>query len=271
MKKIKADCHIHTKISPDSKEPLIEICKSAYEKGLTSIVVTNHFEYYTGKQNGSKGWGIEYIENSLQEINECKKEFKDNLEILFGVEFGQAHYWPEEVKKLLKTYSFDYIIGSIHKIEDVDLKYGDYAKENIEKQNKLYLDLLYAMASRGEYDCLGHFDLVKRYAANHNEKIDLMKNYERDIENILKIVIERGKGIEVNTSGLRQASKELMPSIGIIELYKKLGGKIITIGSDAHKKEDVGSEIDSITALLKQLGFNELAIFKKRQPYFYGV
>lgn len=271
MKSIKADCHIHTCVSPDSKTSLKAICESACRHGLDSIVVTNHFEYYTGKENKKINMGISFIDNSLKEINECKVEFGAKLEILFGMEMGQVHYWPEDVKNIIKSYAFDYLIGSIHKIEDVDLKHGDYSKENIEKQNLDYLNLLYDMAANGEYDCIGHFDLVKRYAAGYNVKINLMERYKKEIEDILKVVIERGKGIEINTSGLRQLSGEFMPSIEIIKLYKELGGSVITVGSDAHTKEDVGAGIDESIDLLRKIGFKQIAIYRGRKPYFYDI
>ncbi|MBC2582632.1 histidinol-phosphatase HisJ family protein [Clostridium sp. DJ247] len=271
MKIMKADCHIHTCVSPDSDASLKEICRSACEHGLDSIIVTNHFEYYIGKEDGKRSMSISFIEDSLKEINECKVEFAEKLEVLFGMEMGQVHYWPDHVKSIVKSYPFDYLIGSIHKIEDVDLKYGDYSKENIEKLNRLYLDLLYDMALKGEYDCVGHFDLVKRYAANQNQKNNLMERYEENIGDILKVVIERGKGIEINTSGLRQLAGESMPSIDVIRLYKKLGGHIITIGSDAHIKEDVGAGIDDSVNLLKELGFKQIAVYRGRKPYFYDI
>lgn len=271
MKNIKADCHIHTHISPDSKERLKAICENAFKIGLNSIVVTNHFEYFLGNKYGKRRMDISFIENSLKEVTECKVEFEGKLEVLFGMEMGQVHYWPEDVKKLIESYPFDYLIGSIHKIEDIDLKYGDYSKENIEKQNIRYLDLLYSMVKYGEYDCVGHFDLVKRYAANHHQEINLMDQYEDKIREIFQVVIKRGKGIEINISGLRQLSGEFMPSIGIIELYKNLGGHIITIGSDAHTAKEVGCGLNESIKLLKKLGFNKIAVYRGRKPYFYDI
>lgn len=268
MKNIKLDCHIHTHISPDSKASLEEICKSALKKNIGSIIITNHFEYYTGKKDGKLSMDMDCIDDSLREIDEYRTNLKGKLEVLFGMEIGQIQYWPKHVKNITKSYPLDYIIGSIHKLEDIDLKYGDYSCENREKQNMSYLDLLHDLAENGDYDCVGHFDLVKRYAPY---KLNLMEKYETKIKNILKIIIRRGKGIEINTSGLRQSCKETMPSSSIIELYKNLGGNIITIGSDAHMSKDVGEGFDEAIDLLKKIGFEKIAIYRKRKPYFYDI
>lgn len=271
MKNIKIDCHVHTIVSPDSNTQLKAICNSACEKDISSIIVTNHFEYYSGEKDGRRGADISFIENSLKEIEECKTEFEGKLEILFGMELGQAHQWIEGINKITKSYPFDYLIGSLHKVNGIDLKNWTYSKENLEKQSIKYLDALYDMVKNSEYDCVGHLDLIKRYAARHNEKIDLIKLYEGKITEILKVVIERGKGIEINTSGLRQEVKETMPSTQIIQLYKNLGGKIITIGSDSHNEKDVGEGFEESINILKKVGFKQIAIYRARKPYFYDI
>lgn len=271
MESIKIDSHVHTCVSPDSEAPLEKICERSYKRGLNSIIITNHFEYYTRKNNGKLSMERSFIDDSLKEINDCREKFSGKLEILFGMEMGQVHYWPEDVKSVVESYPFDYIIGSIHKIEDIDLKYGDYSRENMENQNMKYLYLMYDMVREGEYDCVGHLDLVKRYAAKQHQKNNLMDRYEKNIRDILNIVIERGKGIEINTSGLRQLTGEFMPSIEIISLYKKLGGKIITIGSDSHTQDDVGAGFDESVNLLKELGFKKITLYRRRKPYFYDI
>lgn len=271
MKKMRADCHIHTIVSPDSKTPLKEICKSACEKDINCITITNHFEYYTGKKDGKISMDISFIENSLKEVNEAAEEFKGKLEILFGMELGQAHMWSEAVNKIINKYPFDYLIGSLHKIEDIDLKNWSYTEENIEEQSLRYLKELRVLAEKGEYDCLGHLDLIKRYAARQNKKVNLMKLYKDKIAEILNIVIERGKGIEVNTSGLRQEARETMPSLQIVQLYKELGGEIITIGSDSHNEKDVGEGYEESISLLKKAEFSQIAVYRERKAQFYKI
>ncbi|MBK1809807.1 histidinol-phosphatase HisJ family protein [Clostridium sp. YIM B02505] len=271
MNNLKADCHIHSSVSPDSNTPLREICESACENGIQTIIVTNHLEYYIDEDGKNGSMDISYVENSLEEIEKCRVEFQERLEILFGMEMGQMHYWTKDVKKNIKGYKFDYLLGSIHKLGNLDLKNGDYSEENREKQNEKYLNSLYEMVVSCDFDCVGHFDLVKRYGANHNVEIKLMKQHEEKVRDILKEVIKRGKGIEINTSGMRQLCKESMPSFDILKLYKELGGTIITLGSDAHRSEDVGAGFDEIIIGLKEIGINQLAVYRERRPYFYDI
>ena len=112
---------------------------------------------------------------------------------------------------------------------------------------------------------MAHLDLIKRYAANFDIKVSLI-DYKDQIVEILKIIIENGKGIEVNTSGLRQSSKKCLPDLDIVSLYKELGGEIITVGSDAHTAKDVGKGIKEGLDLIEAAGFNYVTVYNERKP-----
>ena len=91
------------------------------------------------------------------------------------------------------------------------------------------------------------------------------------ITQILKCVIENGKGIELNTSSIKYQLDDLMPSTDILKLYLELGGKIITIGSDSHRKEDLGSHIKELRKVLKDIGYTEFTTFYNMKPIFYNI
>ena len=106
------------------------------------------------------------------------------------------------------------------------------------------------------------------------QNIDYQKTLEKIksiITEILKTVIQDGKGIEINTSSHRYGLKDSTPSRDILKLYKELGGKIITIGSDSHKPEHLGAYIDEAKELLKEIGFDSFCTFEKMKPIFHQL
>jgi histidinol-phosphatase (PHP family) len=87
-------------------------------------------------------------------------------------------------------------------------------------------------------------------------------------EEIFKLLIHKGKGIEINTSGLRYSLDSTSPPLEFIQRFKDLGGEIITIGSDAHAPEQIGLGLDIALEMAKSAGFKYVATFSKGIPQF---
>lgn len=259
------DYHIHTSISPDGKDSIIDVCESAISKGIKEIAITEHCEMHR------KDWALQYydLERYKNEILEAKEKFKNKIEIRLGIELGQPYRNPKEAEDIIKSFSYDYIIGSLHKMtNDIDVGKLDLTTITLDDLCLEYLKQLNELIRCGMFDCLGHMDLIKRYSTNYyKQRITLLKYYDI-LVNILKKIIESGKGIEINTSGLRQAPKETMPGLDVIKLYKNLGGEIITIGSDSHNKNDVGKNVIDALRLCEKAGFKYITIFNNRKPYW---
>ncbi len=270
MDRIFADYHMHTTFSPDGHNTPREMCLAALEKGLTEIAVTDHFEFFHKAVNADARYSKEIIGAGQKALDACRKEFSGRLTIRNGVEIGQPQVDPSRAAELLSALPFDYVIGSIHKLDDVDMGQMDYPDEGISGRVHQNLSMMVELADRYDFDCLGHVDLIKRYAAIRGKKIDLM-DYRELLEPIFKRVIERGKGIEINTSGLRQPAKETLPSLEIVKFYRSLGGEILTVGSDAHCTKDVAADLDAAREVAKEAGFRYLASFEKRKPSFYAI
>ena len=125
-----------------------------------------------------------------------------------------------------------------------------------------------------EFDVYGHIDYVIRYVIKYYDNVINKINYDefRDIlDEILLVIINKDKGIEINTSGIRYGLNSVHPNIEILKRYKELGGKIITIGSDAHRVEDLASHFDIAIDLLEQSGFEEIAVYHNRKPDFIKI
>ena len=262
------DYHIHTNYSIDAKDSIFEVCESAIRKGLKEIAITDHFEPTIMDQRCES-----YRPNdSWVEIIKANEIFKGKLKIKMGVELGQPHLFLNTSKQLINSVPYDYVIGSAHKFPSgVDVSQIDYSTVTLEDVCHLYINQIKQLVNQGDFDCVGHIDLIKRYCTNHYKtRVTLMTQYEL-LKEVFKILILNSKGIELNTSGLRQAPKEAMPGIDVLKLYRELGGEILTIGSDAHNSKDVAEGIEVGIEMAKQAGFNNLTLFSNRIPKWINI
>ena len=130
---------------------------------------------------------------------------------------------------------------------------------------------LLEMARWGEFDVLGHLTYPLRYIVGDSGLYIDMSKYLPIIKEIFSTLIKNDIGIEINSSGLRQKIGLTLPDKYYVRLYKELGGTILTVGSDAHRTEDLGKGIPEAIALARNVGFTELAFFKKRNPTFISI
>lgn len=263
-----ADYHIHSTYSSDGHNTIMELCKSAIKKGIAEIAVTDHFEptmanEYCSFYNPKGYWAY---------MTKARQIYKGKLEIKLGVELGQPHLFPQAANAILEDFPYDYVIASVHKLPDgKDASEIDYSQISEEDVCSIYLQQLKELIYWNNFDCIGHLDLIKRYsAAVYKRNISLTSQYELLTE-VLKLAIRSGKGIEINTSGLRQAPKETMPGLDVLKLYHELGGEILTIGSDAHFAEDVGKGLGEAQVLARMAGFRFITVFKDRKPEWKSI
>lgn len=283
-----ADYHIHCKYSDDSEEDLEKIIETAINKGIGEICFTDHVDYGIKldkdvfekiDENAKKDWikkigridlNVDYP-NYFKEIEELREKYKDKITIRQGLEFGMQVHTIKDFQKLFDKYKekFDFVILSCHQVNDKEFWTNEFQKgKSIDEYNAEYYEEIYRVISRySDYSILGHLDHIQRY----NETIYPFEKSREIIVKILKKVIEDNKGIEVNTSSFRYGLKELTPERDILKLYHELGGKIITIGSDAHKAENVGEHIPYIQEELKKIGFIDICTFDKMKPIFHKL
>lgn len=283
-----ADYHIHCKYSDDSEEDLEKIIETAINKGIDEICFTDHVDYGIKPdkdvfekmdENAKKDWikkigridlNVDYL-NYFKEIEELREKYKDKITIRQGLEFGMQVHTIKDFQKLFDKYKekFDFVILSCHQVNDKEFWTNEFQKgKSVDEYNAEYYEEIYRVMNRySDYSILGHLDHIQRY----NETIYPFEKSREIIVKILKKVIEDNKGIEVNTSSFRYGLKELTPERDILKLYHELGGKIITIGSDAHKAENVGERIPYIQEELKKIGFTDICTFDKMKPIFHKL
>ncbi|EDS76215.1 putative histidinol-phosphatase [Clostridium botulinum C str. Eklund] len=254
------DMHTHSNNSFDSKATIIDMCKSAIKNSITDISFTEHFSI----DNHKKTYGYMNFEKYFKDIEIAKDLFLNSLNIYTGLELCEPHENTNKFKNTLKNLNFDMILGSVHNISNVG--HRAICQNSTKKEAyDMYFNEVLKLVSFGDFDIAAHLDLMNRYAFNSLGNYEF-KDYYDILKSILNKLISRGIGIEINTSGLRNSLNDIHPKIEILKLYKSLGGEIITIGSDAHTPNDVGSNCKETLNLLKDLDYKYIFTFKNRKP-----
>lgn len=274
-----ADYHVHTEYSDDSVYPMENVVKDAVRLGLEEICITDHVDYGvkadwdSGEEilyrNGEPLANVDYPRYAAQ-IERMRRLYGDQITIKMGMEFGvQSHTIPQ-FEALFRRYAFDFIILSIHQVEDQEFWTQDFQRGRTQKEynERYYEEMLRVVRAYKNYSVLGHMDLIKRYDKAGPYPFDRIKPM---LAEILKIVIADGKGIEVNTSSHRYGLTDSMPSAELLELYKDLGGSIVTIGSDSHAPAHLGTYIGEAKRLLKGLGFQHFCTYDRMRPVFHTL
>lgn len=262
---ILADVHTHSSFSTDSDEPLREMALAAADKGLKTLCVTEHHDF----DHPHVGDFLLDVQSYREELMRVRGEFSDRLEVLFGVELGLLDYAAPRLREFAKSAEFDFIIGSLHLADGLDPYYPEYFDKMGDKNgiSHFFDVMLSSIRAFDDFDVLGHLDYIVRYS--HAKSYDPLDCREV-IDEILKTVIAKGKGIEINTAGMRSLGYP-HPHSFVLKRYKELGGELVTVGSDAHDRTRVAFGFDKAEQVLKAEGFKYYAVFRSRKPELISV
>lgn len=248
------DSHMHTKYSADSEMLATDAINRANELQI-GIVFTEHFDF-------------DIPGDFVFEPEEYFKEYKSlrSDKVRLGIEIGMEKIAREPAQKFLQRGNFDMVIGSIHVVDRLDIYYPEYyeGKDKLTAYNK-YFDAMIEEVEIGDFDVLAHIDYICRAAPYENPEIDYL-TFKTKIDEVLKILVERDKVLELNTRRFNseRAVNELKP---IFKRYKELGGKYVTIGSDAHRVEVIGNHFDVAKKFADKLDL-QVVTFCNRQLEF---
>lgn len=262
------DYHIHTNYTIDAKGTVDDFCKSAIAKGFKNICFTNHQEWSSVADRSFKfaisgeGW-----QQYMAEIESAREKYPE-LRIGFGVELGYIEQWEKDIVSFPKKYPFDYVLGSLHWVNGRLL--SGIAKEkpvhglDIAEIYREYFRLLNKIIKMGFFDCIAHFDIVKK-----NLPRVPFSEYRDEVVECIDSMKEHDIGFELNTMGLNHHCRECYPSPEILQLLQKLGIRKVTIGSDSHSPEMLGYKINQGIDMLKKTGFSEICTFSKRKAEYH--
>jgi len=265
---IKADYHIHTCYSTDAptESTLESMFQSAIHCGLNEIAITDHLDF---REDGGL-WTpmIDYTEygKAIQQMNE---KYSGSIRAVMGIEMGLAPHVTGIFSELAEKHPFEFIIGSSHAINKIDMyvfKDEAFSGRSKDQAYELYYSEMLQLIEDCPYiSVYGHLDFIIRYAPYEN-KGPIYNEYKTFIDQVLKKLVENGKGIELNTSGFNYGLNQPHPSMDIVKAYKKFGGEILTIGSDAHKAEKIAAHYARAEDFLHEAGFSAYTIFRDRKP-----
>ena len=273
---IQADMHMHTWFSTDSEACPLDMADEAVRKGLKTICFTDHFD------KDDLEWGEEGIfdvDAYFVEMQKLQEEYAGKLSIRIGIELGLRTYLKDYYEELTKKHPFDFVIGSVHNVPykkdaEGNILYTDPAAEKLftdrtdkEAYRLMMETTLENVRTSDCFQTLGHLDYVVRYGKSR-EKEYSYTDYADIIDEILKLLIEKEKGLEVNSAGLKYGLPFAHPHPDVLKRYRELGGEIITIGADAHKPEHIAYDFAKAEEILKSCGFKYYTEFFEQKPVF---
>lgn len=273
------DYHTHTVFSSDSMYPMEDCIKDAISIGIEEICFTDLVDYgikddwddLRNNKATKKYFNVDY-DKYFSDLETLREKYKNQITIKNGLEFGIQKYNIEKYNKLFEKYPLDFIILSVHQIDDKEFWNHSYQDGRTEKEyyEDYFNEIYYLVQNYSNYCVLGHLDMMKRY--DEKDGYNPFVENKEIITKILKRVIADGKGIELNTSSIKYKLDDLMPSRDILKLYLELGGEVLTIGSDSHCKRDLkNSHIEELKQELRDIGFTKFCTFEKMKPTFHEL
>ena len=263
------DYHIHTKYSfdGDPAASVRSICLAAIEKGLTDIAITDHFEV----NSEPEGLGEEYDSRAAYlDVMQAKEEFAGRLNVTYGIELGQATQYPEITKKFLSEHPLEFVLASLHNLRGRrDFYYMDFKTISEEETDALYTEYLSELTEiintfGDRIDSIGHITYPYRYDARAGKVIDCSKHND-ELSRVFSLLISKDIAIELNMSTHTKGYGFTMPHNDVLALYRECGGRLITLGNDAHSPTMVGASIPLAVEIVKEYGFDSALVVRNGQ------
>lgn len=271
---IKADQHTHSNFSTDSDSAPESMVQGAIEKGLTHLCLTDHMDLdYPGTTEEKPLFEFDTT-TYVTTLNPLKENYNNKLYLGIGIELGLRPGRDDlnkQMHQLLKEYSYDFVLGSVHLLDNEDPYYESYWKDHSVKDilSKYFNDMLLSLKEYDNFDSLGHLDYLIRYIPSYcGPKDYIFKEYTEVMDEIFKFLIDKNKALEINTAGLIKGLPCFHPKLDALKRYLELGGELLTIGSDAHSPDKIATEFVKTEELLRSCGVKGYYVYKNRTPEY---
>lgn len=262
--------HMHSEFSGDSDAPMKDMIEKSIEDNMYGITFTDHLDldYYHDPHRFDLD--IDNYKKCYDSITN-NKLYNSSFEVLWGVELGLQPHLADKHREIISKYNFDFVIGSTHQVDKIDPYFPEYFNKYGVKNGvrKFFEETAENIEAFKNFDSYGHLDYIIRYS-EEAKKLPY-NDYSDIIYDILNLLIENDKALEINTGAFKFGLLEPNPCIATIKKYKELGGKLITLGSDAHKPEQISVGYDKISSILKECDFKSYFVYKNRKPVEYEL
>lgn len=257
------DYHMHSRVSFDGHDTGLTLVQAAKKAGLREICFTDHLDYDPRGQMGDLTFDTRVYNGEYNDLT------MPGLKIRRGMEFGMTVYNREQFRQDLLRRPFDYVLGSVHFAEDVDVYYPEYwqGKTVFQAERRFLEETLACVRLHDDFDVLAHLTFLGKARAHPAPRCVPFAEHREIVEEILKVLVFKGKGLEMNTSGVDRCGGYL-PTMDYFLRFRELGGEIVTVGSDAHTADRVGQYTKEACAILKEI-FGYVCTFEERKPIFH--
>ena len=264
------DLHTHTHHSfdafPDASAHAM--AQAAIDAGIGVLALTDHCEV-----NGQVQGIYKFFDQgaSFAEMTAARDAFADKLTLLRGIELGQPLEHPEEALAMREAHDYDFVILSLHNVPNIP----DFYLLRTDRMSETHYHMLYdklldemiKSVSFPGVHTLAHVTYPARYWAEADRQFDMTQHIPR-LTKLFEALCKQGVALEVNVSTLWKGHGFAMPDREVLELYKKVGGELVTIGSDAHAPANVGNCISDGCRLLLECGFDRIVAYKNGKQFF---
>lgn len=253
------DFHMHSNVSFDGKNTAAQMAHAAAEKGLKEICFTDHMDH------GLMTFDIDTYNAAYDPLQ------AEGLTIRKGIEFGMKTYNQAQFREDLQLRQFDFVLGSVHFVDELNVYREEYWKgKTVETAYQAFMEQTVAcVKAHTDFDVLAHLSFIAKARGNVAKTPIFYRDYREMADEILKELVSKGKGLELNTSGVDRCG-DFLPGEAFFRRFKELGGEIVTIGSDAHNTDRVGQYVDRGCQLLKSI-FGYVCTFEERRPVFHKL
>lgn len=269
LRRIPADIHNHSTLSPDGCDEPMRMAERACGLGIKHFALTDHIECEKLESWDYAG----AIARSYDVFLEIQERFRGKMEVYYGAELGQALFDLPAAEKILTEHDYDFVLGSTHRTRTYPRL--DRVPDSDEDRYRCldeYFEEELRLAEWGRFCSLSHLTFPLRFISGDvgGAEVD-MSRYSTIIDKILETIIRQGIALEVNSAGIRKGLHVPMPNAEYVRRYYDKGGRMVTVGSDAHRVADVGADDLTVYDMLRDIGFTEVCVFRKKQPIFVSI
>lgn len=259
------DYHMHSVVSFDGHDRGLAMAQAAKAAGLKEICFTDHIDYDPGAAEQTMIFDTEKYNAEYDGLE------IPGLKIRRGMEFGMMPGNRADFQKDLQRRHFDFVLGSVHFAGGMDVYFQPYWEgKTIFEAERQYLETtLECVQAHEDFDVLAHLNFISKAQAHPDPRPLYFDQHREIVEEILKTLAQKGKGLEMNTSGVDRCGG-FLPTRDFFVRFKELGGEIITVGSDAHTCGRVGQYSSLACEILGEI-FGYICTFEDRKPIFHKL
>lgn len=259
------DYHVHTARCGHATGAMERYVEYAISAGLSELGFSDHlFMYWLPPDRRDPELAMAEWEHDfyIEDVERCRTRYASDISIRLSTEADFIPGHERELEGILRNYDWDYVIGSVHFIDDWGFddsrQIAEFSSRDIDAVYARYFELVAASAETGLFDTIGHADLVKKFG--HRPVADQCDNYAR----LASRLSAPGVCVEINSSGLRKPVAEIYPHQDLLRALHEADVPI-TLGSDAHAPNEVAADLSAATTLALSVGYTTFVRYERRQ------